>query len=50
MEIETPQADRLGKLVRELGLGATVREAAGEEMILDLAGPAGRVTLSRPSP
>jgi hypothetical protein len=48
MEIDTPQAERLGKLVEELGLGATVREAALEEMALTLACPAGRVTLKRP--
>jgi hypothetical protein len=48
MEIDTPQAERLGKLVEELGLGAAVREAALEEMALTLACPAGRVTLKRP--
>jgi hypothetical protein len=50
MEIQTPQAGRLGKLVEELGLGAAVREADAEEMILTLACPAGRMTLRRPSP
>ena len=45
MEIDTPQAERLGKLVEELGLGATVREAAAEEMALTLVCPAGRISL-----
>ncbi|HVG09695.1 MAG TPA: VOC family protein [Thermoanaerobaculia bacterium] len=48
MEIDTPQAGRLGKLVEELRLDATVREAAIEEMALTLTCPAGRVTLKRP--
>jgi hypothetical protein len=45
MEIGTPQAERLGKLVEQLGLGAVVREATAEEMALTLACPAGRVSL-----
>ncbi|HEX5717970.1 MAG TPA: VOC family protein [Thermoanaerobaculia bacterium] len=45
MEIGTPQAERLGKLVEQLGLGATVREAAVEEMALTLVCPAGRISL-----
>ena len=48
MEIDTPQAERLGKLVEELRLGAVVREAADEEMTLTLACPSGRVSFGRP--
>lgn len=47
MEIDTPQAERLGKLVEELGLGAVVREAGAEGMTLALSCPAGRVSFGR---
>ena len=49
MQIDTPQAESLGKLIEELRLGAVVREAADEEMRLALACPAGRVSFGRPS-
>ena len=49
MEIDTPQAESLGKLVEELRLGVVVREAADEEMTLALACPAGRVSFGRPN-
>lgn len=45
VQIDTPQAENLGKLVAELRLGAVVREAAAEGMVLTLACPAGRVSL-----
>ena len=48
VEIHTPQAESLGKLVAELRLGAVVREAGAEEMKLTLNCPAGPVTLGRP--
>lgn len=43
MELHTPQAESLGKLVTELRLGATVRPSEGETMILTLQCPKGRV-------
>lgn len=49
MELHSPQAESLGKLVAELRLGAVVRVAGAEEMKLTLNCPAGPVTLGRPN-
>lgn len=45
MEIHTPQAESLGKLVAELRLGVVVREAGDEEMKLTFDCPAGRLSM-----
>jgi hypothetical protein len=47
MEIHTPQAESLARLVAKLRLGAVVRETTAEEMTLTLKCPAGRVILGR---
>lgn len=46
MEIAGPDLERLGKLVAELRLGATVRAGAAPNLKFDLACPAGRVTVT----
>ena len=46
MEIVAPDVERLGKLVAELRLGATVRSGAAPSLTLDLACPAGPVKLT----
>lgn len=45
IEIDTPQAESLGKLAAALRLGVAVRDATEEEMILTLQCPSGRVRL-----
>jgi hypothetical protein len=47
MEIHSPQAESLGKLVAELRLGAMVRKATDQDLILTLVCPSGQVKLSR---
>jgi hypothetical protein len=46
MEIVGPEVESLAKLVAELRLGAVVRSGTAPDLILKLACPAGRVTLS----
>jgi hypothetical protein len=47
MEIDTPQAENLARLVSELRLGTVVREGTEQDLAFTLVCPAGRVKLSR---